>query len=399
LTQHRFCLDPSACPSERWQVPVCLKLAPPKKGQKAEVQCGLLTKESHDFTLKREPAWVYGNAGSNGFYRVSYGPKELKALLPALRGPEDPGNLSGPERADLIDDGWALVLAGDSKISAQLDVLAQLSDQRNRLVLLLAAGQLQQMGRYLVDASTRPAFDKLVGQILGPTAKRLGWDPAPGEGPDDRELRAVVLGALGYVGHDPAVIAEAQKRLAAYLKDPKSLDPSLVRTVLMLSARHGDDKLWDVFYARMNDAPTPELHDNFMYALADFPEPFQIDRTIGLVSSGAIKKQDAASMLGALVHEEKSQQAALHFVETHWPEVVAHTTAQSMAWRFVGSLASLCSDEGRDRVAAFFAKPEHKIEGSARSLDESLQLVHVCATLRKNQQADLAAWLKAHASK
>jgi puromycin-sensitive aminopeptidase len=399
LTQHRFCLDPTACPDERWEVPVCLKLAPEKKGQKAPVRCELVTKEQQDISLKRPAAWVYANAGADGFYRVAYGATELKALLPALKGPEDAGNLNGAERAALIDDGWALVLAGDSKISAQLDVLSQLSAERSRLVLLLAASQLQQMGRYLVDATTRPAFDRLVGQILGPAAKRLGWDPAPGEGPDDRELRAVVLGALGHVGHDPAVVAEAQKRLTAYLKDPKSLDPSLVRTVLMLSARHGDDKLWDVIYARMNEAPTPELHDNFMFALADFPEPAQVDRTIALVPSGGIKKQDAAAMLGALVHEEKSQQATLDWVETHWPEVIAHATAQSLAWRFIGSLSSLCSDAGRDQVAAFFAQPEHKVEGATRSLDEALQLVHVCAALRKNQQADLALWLKAHRPK
>jgi puromycin-sensitive aminopeptidase len=394
LSQSHFCLDSASCAEERWQIPVCLKLAPGKSGQKSPQRCELIANDRQEVVLAKEPRWVHANAGSNGFYRVQYGPRELKALLPAIKGPEGPGNLSGPERAALLDDGWALLLAGDAKISSQLDMLAQLSGERNRLVLLFAAGQLYQIGRYLVDPTTQPAFDRLVAQILGPAAKRLGWDPAPGEGPDNRELRATVLGALGYVGHDAAVVRETQKRLAAYLKDPKTLDPSLVRMVLALSARHGDDRLWEEIYARMNAAPTPELHDSFMYALADFPEPGQVARTLALVPGGAIKKQDAASMLGALVHEEKSQQASVSYVESHWSEVAAHATAQSLAWRFVPNLSALCSDEGRDQVAAFFAQPEHRVEGAARSLDEALQQVHLCATLRKNQQAELAGWLR-----
>jgi aminopeptidase N len=399
LTQQRFCVDPASCPAERWQVPVCLKMAPAKKGQKAPVRCELITKEREDIVLKSDPRWVYANAGPNGFYRVAHGPRELKALLPAIQAPEDPGKLSGVERADLVDDGWALVVSGDHKIASQLDVLAQLSAERNRVVLVFAAIQLHQIGRYLVDPATQPAFDRLVGRVLGPTAKRLGWDPLPGEGPDDRELRAVVLSALGYVGHDPAVIAEAQKRLAAYFKDPKSLDPSLMRTALTLSARHGDDKLWAEIRARMEAAPTPELHDGYMYALSDFPEPAQVERTLALVANGDIKKQDAAAMLGALVSEEKSQEKSLAYVESHWPEVAARATSQSLAWRFIPSLAALCSDEGRDQVAAFFAQPEHRVEGATRSLDEALQQVHLCATLRKNQQADLAKWLAAHEGK
>jgi hypothetical protein len=63
------------------------------------------------------------NAGGHGFYRVSYAPE----LLASLRGRV--GDLAPIERALLVEDTWASVLAGTASATSLLELASGFAER------------------------------------------------------------------------------------------------------------------------------------------------------------------------------------------------------------------------------------------------------------------------------
>ncbi len=397
LEQSRFFLNPSdaqAAGPELWQLPVCAKLL---VGRELKEHCDVLGSMQGGFDLGVKPRWLLANARGSGFYRVDYAPRELRALRAALRGmPGTPG-LEPEERIGLVADAWALAQAGQDKLSPELDLLSELGRDRDAAVVYTASANLHAIERNVATDRDRPALRAFVRRLFGPALAEIGWDPKPGESPDVHELRATLVSMLGTTADDPAVVAEAGKRLAAWEKDPASLDPSLLGAVLEVTARHGDLVRWNDFEARMEKATSPEEHDHFMGALAEFRAPELVQKTLALVVGGAIKKQDSARVLGRLLRNRDAQAAAWSFVKARWDEVVSHSTQQSLAWRLVPSMGGFCSDASRADVAAFFEK--HPIEAAGRPLREALETIQICADVKRRTGAELSSWLAAHSGR
>ncbi len=388
--QARFFSNPKDAPPDEaalWQIPACVESAA-KQG--TQTRCTLLAGREGRLAEAGKVDWFDANAAGAGFYRVRYAPRDLAALGAPLRS----GKLDAPEEIALLTDAWALARSGQAKLSPELRLLADLPSERNASVALQAQGTLHALERRLLREKDRPAFDAFVESIFGPTLAELKWDSPPGEDPDRRELRAIAIGALGIQARDPAVLGEARKQLAAWEKDPAALDPTLVGAVLEISARHGDAALWTDFVARMKSAATPEDHDHFLYALAEFRDPSLIQRSLALATSGAIRRQDVAGFLGVLLQNRDAATATWSFVTSHWPDVLAHSTSQSLAWRFVPAVGSLCTEKAHADAAAFFAA--HPVEAGARPLAEALESIDLCVRLRQLHAGELGRWLAAH---
>ena len=69
------------------------------------------------------------------------------------------------------------------------------------------------------------------------------------------------------------MLEAARHRLDAYLADRGSLDPNLADPVVGLSARVGDDALYERYRAVVAAADTPQERRRFLLSLASFREP------------------------------------------------------------------------------------------------------------------------------
>jgi aminopeptidase N len=101
-----------------------------------------------------------------------------------------------------------------------------------------------QLDRLSRDRAERPALEAYMRARLRPVFDRLGWDGA-GSGDDhDTLLRASLIRALGEFG-DPDIVAEARRRFAGFLKDPKSLSPALLDPVSHVVGVTADQETYD----------------------------------------------------------------------------------------------------------------------------------------------------------
>ena len=82
------------------------------------------------------------------------------------------------------------------------------------------------LNRLARDRAERPAIQRYARAKLRPVFDRLGWEGSGSGDDDDTLLRASLISSLGDFG-DEEIIAEAKRRFAGFLQDPKSLAPAL----------------------------------------------------------------------------------------------------------------------------------------------------------------------------
>src|SRR4051812_27256772 len=206
IDQHvfRFLKDDAA--DARWAVPLLARVGD-------TTHKILVDAPSATTTLAGAAGGVIANAGGHGFYRVRYSPELLSVLRPQIPG------LASVERALLVDDTWAAVLAGDTAAIAVLDLLEGYRGETDPAVWATIAGILGAIDRIL-EGDGRTAFQAYVRALAGPALERLGWDAADGEAELTRQARQTVITLLGTVGADPAVRAHAREVHATGGADP-----------------------------------------------------------------------------------------------------------------------------------------------------------------------------------
>ncbi len=164
-------------------------------------------------------------------------------------------------------------------------------------------------------------------------------------------------------------------------------------------AAHGDGAVWDDLRARFDAAKTPELRQVFLAGLTDFRDPALIARTLELVRSGAIQKQDSGWVLGDLIANRHVQTQVWSYLKEHWAELATRVTPQSLAWRFIPDLGTICDATTADEIRVFFAVPDHHIEGGDRYLQQAVENIDLCAKMRARQSGATATWLRSNGAK
>jgi aminopeptidase N len=227
LTQQRFLLTGSETHPLRWHVPLRIR-----SGPQALPQSALFTRDGQTLSAGHCDQPLSVNADAVGFYRVAYDTATLATNTRHFAETPDGDKIA------LLDDSWALVLAGDLPLGNYLALASAMgtdADSRAWEQIAAALGSIEHDER---GGAGHEAFAALARAIIKPMADRLGWDARPEETPDVQQLRRTLLGDLGAWG-DPQVSAEARRRFTAFAADQHALRPddqSFVLGVVMQSA-------------------------------------------------------------------------------------------------------------------------------------------------------------------
>ena len=206
------------------------------------------------------------NFGDAGYYRVEYDAATEAALAKAIE------TMEPADRVNLLADNWALVETGRIPVDRYFTLADAVGDDRNRAVWEQVMGTIARLDDLERGLPGRPAFQAYARSRLRPAFDRLGWNRAAGESEDNTILRAKLIGELGGLGDD-AVLAEAKRRFAAFVKDPGSLDVNLRGSVIFLAGREADRATFDELRALGRKATSTELRNRYYIALASAKNP------------------------------------------------------------------------------------------------------------------------------
>ena len=386
LAQSRFFLSKETAGKtlQRWAVPVCVKTD-------AKPICHIVTPDETTLPLSSVASlpFFYANAGAKGYYRTAYTTDQLSAITTKVEI-----SLSAPERISLIGDRWALIRSGQGTVEEFLNLVLALKGDSNGLVMETTLDKVKSIYTRIATDSDRQQFAAVLRKEFAPAYTSLGR-PAKGESYDRQQLRAELMGILGFA-KDPAVLAEAKdltdRAYAPGAKKDKGLDPILTDEAIAVTAANGDAALYEKVMAASKDPSDPGAQSDALRTLALFTDPAFVTRTLDYTVSGQVRNQDSwipiAMLLGGLDTREKTWT----YIQQNWDKVHAQLTTNSGA-RIVNSAGSFCSVEKREEVAKFFAT--HKVDAAQRTLAKALDNINDCVHLRAAQEPSLHQWLAA----
>ena len=329
-----------------------------------------------------DPAAVVVNAGGHGFYRVAYSPELLHALGDRL------DELEPVERALLLDDTWAAVLAGDTPASAFLDLAARFDGETDPAVWTTLSGALGAIDRIL-DGDDRGRFQAWVRRLARPVAAELGWEPAFGESELLGQTRQLVLQVLGNVGDDPDVQARARQVLDRELAG-RTGDPDVAAAAVSIVARVGTDADWDRYVERFRTTASPQEQLRYLYGLAGFPSAELAARTLAMTLD-EIRTQNAPFVILQLLTNRDVNALTWDFVKREWDAIVERFPGNTIP-RLLGGIVALSTPEQAADVEAFVA--DHPVPQATKTVEQHLERLRVNVRLRQREAAAIAAHLR-----
>jgi puromycin-sensitive aminopeptidase len=330
--------------------------------------------EATSHLLKSEPIAVAGNnivvnAGGSGVYRTRYGSAELAAVSSRINELED------LERVVLVADAWAGLFSSSIKLSDFLTIARALGNDNNPTTWTTVAEALEWVNR-VIDESQRDSLAAIVRELFQPHIARIGYDAVAGEDEFTPQLRAVTISALGILGRDEAVRAEALRRF-----DAGQLEGDTARALLRVVAtvnRPGD---YDRFVAAYENATNPQEEQRFLQSLADFPQESQALETARRAFD-VFRNQDGPILLGLLVNSRANGPAIWRYLTGRWSDVESKF-APNLHVRVTSGVTKFALDQAfADEVEAFHLA--HPLAVGQRTVVQYLERMRIAANFAKN---------------
>ncbi len=341
----------------------------------------ILDKESTQVDLGGKLDWVVVNEGGHGFYRVRYSEDLLTRLTADLWH-----NLSAIERFNLVSDTWASTLAGHVTLPEYLKMVQMFVEETDKNVWAILIGSLHYMNK-VIDSADRPALEAFARRLLGNQKERLGWAPKSGEDELTKQLRGMVLSAVGTLGNETGTQAQAKELYARYKNDRAAADPNVAPALVAILAYTGDTKQYDDFVNEFRSAKTPQEEQRYLFSLANFRQMDLLKLTLDRTVNGEVRTQNAPYLVQSVLANTAGRELAWEFLKKNWDEMVKLYPENSLP-RMCEGVTNLVSAELEQDVKRFFE--EHKVRQGGKTVDQHLEKLRV-AVLFKERESKRAA--------
>ena len=389
IRQQRFAIDAAGVSSEHWPIPVCTKDAG------GRVACSVETAEDTAGSTASSPPdrdcapgrTVFGNAGALGYYRSEYASSWLATLSSSAEQ-----FLTAPERISLVGDSWALVNSGRENVGDFMRLASGFGSEPSPGVLGTLTTGLFFSGTYLTSDANRAVFQNFVRTLFKPSYASLGVTSALADDAERRGLRPAIISVLGDLANDPDVVAASRKALDDALSGGAPLDPTAADAIVAVAATHGDAALWEALSAASAHARTPDEQYRYLFALGLFRDPALVKRGLDNVLSPNVRSQNAGRYLERFLSNMSANQAAWAFFKEHFKDLQPKLSVAFSDVGVVQAMGSFCDRSTRDDIKAFFAT--HKLGNAARNVDQTIEKINNCISLKERQGPVLGEFLK-----
>jgi len=348
-----------------WHVPLFLRV-----GTKSGVieQTLLLVEREHNIEFDQAPDWVVVNAGAHGFYRVRYSPELLSALRRGMMT-----YLTPVERFALVNDTWAATLAGLVSLTEYLELIDQMAGETDVNVWATMIASFHQLHRILDDPQYEKLADRLKS-VLAPAVARLGWMVRSDEGELESQLRGDLIGALGVLANDRAAQDDARVLFSEYEKNSESVDRNVVPALVAILSHTGGITEYENFFARFENARTPQEETRYLFALANFTDPELVDRTLELTLSGAVRTQNSPYLMRGLLLNRRARERSWSFLKTQWNEMNRQYPDNAIPRMCEGIIGLVTPDLETD-AKNFFTT--HPVKQGSKQIEQHLERLRV----------------------
>jgi aminopeptidase N len=366
-----------------WIVPVCL--AYDKAGQRAEA-CSLLGAPTGSIALdtKACPRWVMPNVDGRGYFRNAYTTQQLTALRD-----EAWPKLSWTERRALYFDVEEAVATGKLPLQLALSLVPKMLAGNDRFTVGPALGLPGGLAN-LVPDELRAKYEAWLRATFGPGAAKAGFVPKDTDTLDIEANRRELLGVVGWLARDPALVAEAVK-LADKWRDL----PQATRSVVLEIAVDARPEVFDRILRDVMTETDRQRRDEMLGALAGVRDTKRQLSALALVLEPKLDARETLSMLFGGAYDA-NRAVAQQFFRDHQDAILArvpHDEVAGTAAGLSGLFTATCRAEQRDAIADYVGKTFAKMPGGARVVTQNIEEMDQCIARRKVLDPEIRAWL------
>jgi aminopeptidase N len=375
LGQSRFADDAATLAGvapQRWRLPLAVGAVDGSKHS-------ILVQGSAE--LNQSPPLLV-NAGQLGYARVLYRGETFDSLKPRL------GALPAVDQLGLLNDSWALTLAGDAPASRVMDLAALLPMDANPVVWDRLLDIFGELDRHYSDGPQRVAFRRFVLGLLAPVAARLGPRGSANEASNVEILRGRLLETQGRLG-DAAVIASAGQQM-----DSGAGTAAEQRTAVNIVAAQADAKTFDALLSRTRQTADPLEKARLFGALAGVADPALARRMIDVALSDQVPAGSNAGLLLRLAHWHPDMTWEVLAPRLEDPQL---PFAKTQRWEIAGDVAGYSSRP--QRIADLEAYETRSVPPEARKpFLESVAAIHRNQRIISRVLPDVDRWIAARPS-
>jgi len=314
------------------------------------------------------------NAGGDGFYRVEYSP----ALAADLKGRID--QLGPEERYGLVADTWASVLRGDTRGSEFLALAGSLQAETEVDVWAALFGGLGELDR-IVSSDDRPQLQRFVRDLAVDRFDDLGWSPDSADSDRTRQLRGLLIRALGNLGADPEMISAARS-VWEQVEAGTACDAEVRDAALGVVSGNGSLEDLDHFLAASDAADSPQDTVKYLRAATAIPEPEAARRLFARVLDGEVRSQDSMWVLALMLGHRENGPVVWELLKEHWDAALATMPPQNKR-RMLDLLPYRSEPDVAADIESWLAA--HPIPGADAFTAQQLELLRVRVGLRERE--------------
>jgi aminopeptidase N len=323
------------------------------------------------------------NSGQTGYYRTLYSPALLDRLTASFP------RLKPIDQIGLLADNWGLGLAGYQSAAEALDMVEAVPTNANPQVWTRVAAILSGVhGLYEADPARQAMVSRYASRKLSPVLARIGWAPRAGEAPTVPVLRADLIKTLGGMG-DPAVVAEASRRLAA--GDPLAAGGPLRSTILAVAARNVDSAGWERLRSQARSERSPLVKAQLYRLLGSSRDPALAQRALDLALTDEPGATTSAGIISAVAEEHPD--LAFDFAVRNREKIEGLVDISSRS-RYLAGLGGGSADPAMIGKLEDYARRHLNAQSRGR-VDVALASIRDRIRVRTTRLPDITRWLEA----
>ena len=139
--------------------------------------------------------------------------------------------------------------------------------------------------------------------------RQLGWESKPGEEHLAKLLRSLLLGSMATFG-DTEVIAEAERRFAAYLERGEPIQADFRLTVYKAVLRSGSRSAYDSLLGIYRETALQEEKDRIANALGVIQDEVFLRDVLTFAVSPEVRSQDSVTVISSVASSRLGREIA-----------------------------------------------------------------------------------------
>ena len=390
LTQSRYRLygETGGGVGRPWNVPVILRYS---DGQKEYTQRVLMTGSVVSVKLKaailrKVDGWLYPNADEKGYYRWAVERGELARLARIVRTRFDTRRKLG-----FLGNVSALFYAGDIPVDEFLTIVGSFNLDPVAEVVARVVELLNQTHVDFITDDLGDNYAAYLRAVPGKSLRKIGLARGKAESVHTASLRAGLISLLGEKGGDADLMKLARTQAVKYVKDPRSVDPSLAETFLKLAAITGDARLFDKYARKFETVKDPTERRHYLEALSNFRDPQLMDKALDYAMNGPVKPNRVYKIVFGQAWDETTRQKLFDWVVANYDAIKKRVSAQAMPyypWIADGRSPALL-----EAARKFFLADKHNADVMKEELDKVTDSVNLRMRLNKKHRDDIIEFL------